>query len=378
MKILYIFRSLAVWGGIERILVEKMNQLVTMYGYEVYLLTTDQGNHPVPYRLEKGVHHEDLCIRFHQQYKYPIIQRQLVSNHLKKQFEQRLSERLSTIRPNIITCTTANYVDLGCIVRQKKNIPLVVESHSICRRTLGHGNSWLARKWNRHQYLRSLKKANVLVALTEGDAADWKQFHPSVQVIPNMVSLNEGACSEQNQKRVIFVGRLDYQKRPMEAIRIWQMVWPHHQDWQLDIYGEGEQRQEIEETADQLNMNIHVHQPTGNIFDCYRESSILVSTSLFEPFGLVLPEAMSCGVPVIAYNCLFGPSSIVTDGKDGFLVANGDHQAFSDRLCLLMSDDTLRKEMGQRAIKTSLRFSANTIMPLWNQLLKETYNLQMR
>ena len=70
MIILYVFRSLAHWGGIERILVDKMNHLVTMFDYEVFMLTTDQGNHPVPYQLEDSVHLEDLSIRFHQQYRY--------------------------------------------------------------------------------------------------------------------------------------------------------------------------------------------------------------------------------------------------------------------------------------------------------------------
>ena len=51
MRLLYTFRSLAVWGGIERVLVEKMNHLYTMYGYDVFMLTTEQGNHPVPYQL---------------------------------------------------------------------------------------------------------------------------------------------------------------------------------------------------------------------------------------------------------------------------------------------------------------------------------------
>ena len=70
MKVLYIFRSLAVWGGIERVLVDKMNYLVSMYGYEVYMLTTCQGNHPVPYLLDNAVHLEDLGIQFHRQYQY--------------------------------------------------------------------------------------------------------------------------------------------------------------------------------------------------------------------------------------------------------------------------------------------------------------------
>ena len=370
MRIVYVCRSLAVWGGIERILVDKMNHLVAEYGCEVTLLTTDQGEHPVPYHLDSAVRHEDLAICFHQQYRYHGLRRQLVSRRMKKQFEHSLSERLQTIHPDVIVCTTANPVDIDCIGRCKGNVPMVVESHSICSRTLGHGRSWLARKWNRRQYLSALAKTDVLVALSEGDAADWRQVHPHVEVIPNMVSLNVGACSSLTQKRVVFVGRLDYQKRPLEALRIWQEVWPKHPDWQLDIYGEGEQQQVLEAVAGALNMNIHVHRPTSAIFDCYRDSSILMSTSLFEPFGLVIPEAMSCGVPVVAYDCPFGPSSMIADGENGFLVKLNDVASFSDRLSRLMTDIELRRRMGKKSIESSRRFSAAQVMPRWIQLFR--------
>ena len=73
MKVLYVFRSLAMWGGIERILVEKMNYLSKVYGFDVYMLTSDQGNHSVPYHLEDSVHLEDLNIRFHQQYQQEVV-----------------------------------------------------------------------------------------------------------------------------------------------------------------------------------------------------------------------------------------------------------------------------------------------------------------
>ena len=75
MRILYTFRSLAIWGGIERVLVEKMNHFVRTCGYDVYMLTTDQGDHIVPYHLENHVHLEDLSIQFHKQYRYSGFRR---------------------------------------------------------------------------------------------------------------------------------------------------------------------------------------------------------------------------------------------------------------------------------------------------------------
>ena len=372
MKVLYVFRSLAVWGGIERILVEKMNYLSQFYGYDVYMLTSDQGNHPVPYHLDGNVHFEDLNIRFHQQYQYSFFRRLWMARQQKKLYEKRLAERVSQIKPDIIICTTADHIDsLG---KLKGSIPLIAESHSICLRTIEDGHCWLRRKWYRYHYLKALSKVDVVVALTEGDAVEWRKVHPHVVVIPNLVHLNDGAVSTLEDKRVIFVGRFDYQKRPMEMIRIWEKIYPLHPDWQLDIYGEGEQLQELEAKTHSLVMNIVVHHPTDHIFDCYRESSIMVSTSLFEPFGLVIPESMSCGLPVVAYDCPYGPASIVSDGENGFLIKCEDIEAFTDKVCLLMDSIELRKKMGTAGVIASKNYEPSCVMPLWIDLFHQLLN----
>lgn len=371
MTILYVFRSLAIWGGIERVLVDKMNYLATIYGYDVYMITSDQGNHLIPYRLEKKVHFKDLGIRFHQQYQYKgfkRFKRFWVLKHLRALFEQRLAVQLGDIKPDVIVCTTADYINV--LVKLKGSIPLVVESHSICLRTIEYGKCWLFRKMYRFNYLRSLSKVDVLVSLTEGDAAEWRKVFHRVEVIPNIVHINDADKKAPNSKHVIFVGRLDYQKRPMEIIRIWQRVYPKYPDWWLDIYGEGEQLNELQQVACSLNMNIVIHPPTEHIFSCYCKCAFLVSSSLFEPFGLVLPEAMSCGLPVIAYDCPYGPSDIITNGHDGFLIEFDDIGAYVDKISHLMNSSDLRSQMGGNAINSSKRYAAQNVMPRWKELFE--------
>ena len=265
----------------------------------------------------------------------------------------------------------ANSLDLNILVKLKGDIPLVVESHSVCLHTLGYNKRGLRKRWNRYQYLKALSKAVALVALTEGDAVEWRKVHPYVVVIPNLVHLNNGAVSTLENKKVIFVGRFDYQKRPMGMIHIWEKIHLIHPDWQLDIYGEGEQQKELENQARSSGMNIVVHPPSRKIFDCYRESSILVSTSLFEPFGLVIPEAMSCGLPVVAYDCSYGPASIISDGENGFLIPYGDEADFADKLSLLMSSREFRWKIGTEGIMASKRYEASRIMPQWVKLFEQ-------
>lgn len=371
MRVLYVCRSLAYWGGIERIMADKMNYLVTMYDYEVYMLTTDQGKHPIPFQLEKNVCFEDLGICFHQQYRHYGLKRLLILKKKVGVFKQRLLEHIMTIRPDVIVCTTANWLDINILVKIKGTIPLIVESHSIYQRTLV--KKGLSNRLAYFMFRKGLSKAQVIVALTEDDAIKWRMIHPHVEVIPNLVHMNRSIAAPLENKRVIWVGRFDYQKQPMEIIKIWQQIFPKYSDWCLEIYGEGEQRQELEDTAMALDMNIHIHQPIERIFDAYRESSTLVSTSLFEPFGLVLPEAMSCGLPVVAFDCPYGPADIITDGVDGFLVRNRNIEEFADRVCLLISDASMRRKMGQMGIQSSKKYSVEEIMPMWKTLFERIY-----
>ena len=168
MRILYTFRSLAIWGGIERVLVEKMNHFARTCGYDVYMLTTDQGDHIVPYHLENHVHLEDLSIQFHKQYRYSGFRRLWDRWQRTRLFEKRLSERIRVIHPDVIVCTTADPV--YSISKVKGEIPLVVESHSICSRTLDGKN--IRQRLVAKLLLSGLKHAAYVVALTENDALE--------------------------------------------------------------------------------------------------------------------------------------------------------------------------------------------------------------
>ena len=368
MKILYIFRSLAVWGGIERILVDKMNWLASKGGIEVYMLTTDQGDHPIPYQVCNKVHIEDLGISFHRKHQFGYLKRIGISYQMCQKYRRILSDRINQIQPGIIVSTAADQIDI--ITDVKGRIPLVVESHSICNRTLEHGKYALLRHLRRFKFLSSLSKVDCVVALTQEDAVEWRHFHHNVVVIPNMLHPCKVEPSSLTSKRVIWVGRFDYQKRAEVAIGIWKKVVNRYPDWCLDIYGEGEYEYEIALLASSTR-NVFLHKPTSHIFDCYSNSSILISTSLFEPFGLVIAEAMSCGLPVVAFDCPYGPATIISEGVNGFLIPFDNMQCFAEKLSLLIEDSPLRKQMGLAALLSSDRFTSDQIMLKWLALFDD-------
>ena len=368
MKILYIFRSLAVWGGIERILMDKMNYMAERYDMDVYLLTSDQGSHPITYHLSGKVRHEDLGVCFYQQYRFHGLRRLMVAWKMNRQYRHLLGEQLHRIQPDLIVCTTADKI--GIIGKVKGSVPLVVESHSICSRTLDHGRTWLQKKLYRHYFLRHLSKADMVVALTEGDAKEWRKYHSQVTVIPNFIHPHGEHISDCSAKKAIFVGRFDYQKRAQDAISIWKKVRERHPDWILDIYGDGDMYQEVCSLAVSVG-GVVLHQPTPNIFEAYQECSFLISTSLFEPFGLVIPEAMSCGLPVVAFDCPYGPVDIITDGVDGFLIKERNVKMYAEKVSLLIEDVKLRQTMGHAGIISTRRFSTEHIMPEWKRLFEQ-------
>ena len=369
MRILYITDALAVWGGIERVLRDKMNYLVEHYGFDVHVVTTDQGPHPIPYPLNERVKVHDLDIRFHHQYRYSGLKRILTYLKLQRLFKQRLKALIDEVKPDVMVCIRIESVN--SIISVKGDIPLLCESHSMYYAFFYEKASlwyrlrfWWARK--------NLRKADCIVALTEGDANDWRRSHPNVKVIPNVVHLNDtGRYGSLQAKKVIFVGRFSSQKDFGSMIDIWKLVHLRHPDWELHAYGEGEQKKRFQKEIEETDVNITLHNPTPDIFEKYLESSILVMTSRYEPFGLVLPEAMSCGLPVVAFNCPYGPADIINDGVDGFLIEKRDKEKFAERICQLIENAELRHRIGSAAVKSVQRYLADEIMPKWSSLFTE-------
>ena len=367
MRILYINDAWAVWGGLERVLIDKMNYLANEEGYEIFTITYDQGTNPIPFPLSPKVIYRDLNVMLYHHYRYYGLKKYYYRYKLEKLLIKRLQSEIRDIMPDVIVCPRIDL--LSNILKAKGNIPLIFESHSSYK--------WIAMEkkgiiWFFKQcyYNRLAKKVQMVVALTEGDALEWRKVTNHVSVIPNVVHLNRsGRYSDCKSKSVIFVGRLCLQKDIHSLLRIWSLVHQRHPDWQLQLFGAyGEEQETVLPVISEMDANIIVHEPTKEIFKCYLESSIFLLTSLYEPFGLVLPEAMSCGLPIVAFDCPYGPVDIITDGQDGFLIKNRDVNAFADKVCRLIESPELRKKMGQAGIRSAQRFDASCIMPMWKDL----------
>ena len=363
-------------GGTERILIDKMNWL-SFHGYNVVALTYEQGKHPFIYELSDKVRHVDLNVCFYKLYKYNPIIRTYKEWRMSRLLCKRFNAFMEEYKPDIvITTTNCIFATSSAIAKSSFRCKKLLESHIDKRYLLNNAiiNKTKVLKlihshWESRKRLRDAKFFDLLIALNQTDSDDWAPY-VKTKVITNMVHLNEdGRYSDGNSKHVIFAGRYVEQKAPFDLLAIWKLVYEKHPDWHLDLYGDGEYRDLLVAEAERLQANIHIYEPSANIFDRYKESSILLLTSIYEPFGLVLPEAMSCGLPVVSFEA-DGPCKIITDGVDGFLVKNRNANEFASRVCQLIEDEGLRKQMGQNAIKSAQRYSADRIMPQWVELFE--------
>jgi glycosyltransferase involved in cell wall biosynthesis len=211
-----------------------------------------------------------------------------------------------------------------------------------------------------------------VVTLTHEDKFLLRNYAPRIEVIPNMLTITPKSVTNYHAKRVIAAGRYVRQKGYDMLLEAWYLTCKDIKGWELYIFG-NEDRSPYQELVDKYNLNesVHLLPATQNIVEEFSKSSIYVMSSRFEGFALVILEAMSCGLPCISFNCPYGPSEIIKDGQDGILVENGNVKALSKALVKLMSNDTQRQEMGERAAGNISRFNPNEIMGVWCKLFKD-------
>ena len=208
--------------------------------------------------------------------------------------------------------------------------------------------------------------------LNENAVQEWPELD-NVTMIPDPLPLKMEEKSTLQSKRIVTIGRYSYEKGYDYLLRIWALVEKKYPDWQLNVYAMGDPTPYVK-LMDELSVDprrCHLNSSLVDVESEYLRSSILVQPSRAEGFGLVLVEAMACGLPVVAFDCENGPRSLITDGEDGFLIPPYDVELFADRLMLLMDDERLRAEMGEKGLLKSQHYHISKIACQWEQLFDE-------
>ena len=232
------------------------------------------------------------------------------------------------------------------------------------------------RNHNLRKIVRRLvcRYADCLVVLTEEDRGYYcrglRPRCPVAQIYnPASYEVNNFERKEQGKKIIFAAGRLVREKGFDLLISSWKLLEPAYPEWSLLIAGEGEERKSLEKEIKRAGLkNISLPGRTADMEELYRKAAFFVFPSRDEGLPMVLIEAMSFHLPVVSYSCRTGPQEIVTDGKDGFLVEPGHVAEFAGKMELLMQDETLRRNMGERAGESVRRFEAEGILEQWEAL----------
>jgi glycosyltransferase involved in cell wall biosynthesis len=370
IKIVYCLPSLHLIGGMERVLTTKANYLADKMNYEIYIILTD-GNGEKPYfDISPKIQIINLNINFELLYTFGLFKGVFQYLHKQYLYRKKLTKALLKIRPDITISMLRREINfINSIKDGSLKIGEIHFSRNNYRQLKGRSilKKNISKIWMK-SLITQLKKLNQFIVLSQKDKENWTELN-NVSVIYNPLSFYPETSSNVQNKVVVAAGRHSYEKGFDLLVDAWEFVHEAHPDWHLKIYGAGN-ADGLKQKIDELNLggSCQVLPPAEDISNKFIESSIFVLSSRIEGFGLVLIEAMSCGLPPISFDCPFGPREIIKDGEDGFLVDNGNIKALADKINFLIENEAIRKKIGQKARINVERFKIETIMAQWNAL----------
>lgn len=374
MKIAYYLPSLYAPGGLERIVTFKANYLAEhCEGYEVYIITSEQRDREIHFALSPKVKHIDIDVAFDWPFNQSTISKLLKYPFRYHKFRKRFTRLLMDIRPDITLSTIRREVKfIHSITDGSKKVG---EFH-VTRYSYGVGKggffgNLLQKRWEK-ELQKNLQQLDKFVVLTHEEATFWPDLE-NICVIPNPIITPTDRFSDCSARQIIAAGRYAPQKGFDILIEAWKIVSKKHPSWILRIYGDGALRDSFQQRINDLEMtgSCILEHTVPNITDKYCESSIFVLSSRFEGFGMVITEAMSCGVPPVSFDCPCGPKDIIDDGKDGLLVENGNIEELAEKISWLIENENIRMEMGQQARINAQRFRMENIVEHWKELFEE-------
>ena len=372
-KIVYCTPALYFAGGMERVLTMKANYFADHFGYDITIILTDGEDKPIFYPLSDKVKVINLNIGFEELWTCSFIKKIVI--YLKKQYlyKKMLKKELMRIRPDITVSMLRREINfINEIKDGSKKIGEIHINRANFRNFEDKDDNFIkklfAKVWM-NDLTSNLKRLDRFVVLTEKDKEAWVELD-NVCVIPNPLSFVPQNISKLTEKRVIVVGRYCHEKGYDLLLKAWCIVQNSIADWRLEVFGEGDLSQ-YDEMIRSLNMDHHrciLHGRSSNIQDEFEKSSLAVCSSKFEGFGLVITEAMSCGLPVVSFDCPWGPRAIINDGEDGLLVENGNVVKLADAIIWMIQHPEMRSKMAAKAIENVQRFSIEKIAEKWKSL----------
>ena len=356
-KICLIDYDMSVIGGVERVTANLANAFSD--NYEVHLLSLCQKD-KLAYDLNSNI-------------KYSVI----------LDDEKRLRDMRREAKFKLIDYINKNSINY--VVIQGNYAGFIVSSISKMTKAklifCDHGA--LMNQWNRIDMLLirfiSSFSCHYTVTLTEQNKKDYnrKFFVPKrkLRCIYNWIEFDVEKSDNYNifSKKIISAGRFSKEKGFDMLIKAFSYVVKIHDEWHLDLYGDGEMIDEIRKLIKELNLqnNVSLMGMTKNLINQYKNYAMYVLPSYREGMPLVLLEAKLNRLPIISFDILTGPKEIVQDGIDGILIPPYDIEKFAQAICYLIENPKIRENMSEKSQDNLYKFSKETILDQWKRFIDE-------
>lgn len=380
MRIVYCISDHTPAGGTERTLSIQANYFVQK-GYDVHIITTElPSSSKTAFDFSEKIQFHCLNINYEEVDNSTSLIKIFKRIQKGKVHKKRLTSLLCTLQPDFTISLFGHEVSFLYTINDKslKIVQYHFSHHARLIELKSNGSSLFQKCFTLMKERRKQSFINyydAFVVLTNEDAKTWKKIS-NIHVIPNAISFTPSVVSSCTNKQILSVGRLTTLKGYDILLQIWSKIANKYPEWHLHIYGKGEDYDKLKQIIQQLGIgnSVQIFPPTNNIIEKYIDSSIYVMTSRSEGFPMVLPEAMICGLPCVSFATSCGPSEIITQGEDGFIVPFGDTQGFCNKLKLLMDNEYLRRQMGEKAHSNIMRYSIDNIMKQWEMLFQQLSN----
>ena len=364
MKLLYITSQINGDGGVQRIISIKTDYFIKNFGYKIDILSVNVGH--------------SLFFDFNKNIDFHFIELKSGKSSRFLEYRKQVQKHIDYLKPDCIIVCDFGLKGFAIPLMIKTKIPIVFEAHGSKFNESNYFKKNLFSKISHNLKYKykdfCANKFDFFVALSKESLNEWSVKNGIV--IPNSLNTVNNISSNLNSKKAITIARHSYEKGLDRLLKIWKLVVEKHPDWQLEIYGSKTKDLGLEQLVNHLEiaMNVSFFEPVKNIQQKYQEASVCLMSSRSEGFPMVILEAMSAGLPVIAFDCPIGPRVLIENNYNGFLIPNDDFETFSNKIIGLIENKNVAIKMGENAKLSIQKYDIDLVMKKWNELFLSIKN----
>ena len=362
------------YGGIETSTINTANSLCDKYDIEImsfYNLDNNQANKlnskiKIKYLYNGNPNKEEFLKSLHNHKIFNTLKEGIKASKILLKKRIKVIKYIKNCKSDYIVSTRCEFSTLLSKYGNNNTVKIAQEHRY-------HNND--------KKYINTIKNKynniDYLFALTKCLYNDYKEFlknnkHTKVELVPNMLYEIPKCNSKLDKKNIITISRLDYGKKNDDIIKSFSKI--KESNWKLYIIGDGKEFNNLKKLINDLNLKNKViltgYKNKEEINKYMLDSSLFLMASITEGLPMVLLEAMSYGIPCIAYDVPSGVNDIIEDGRNGYIIKNRNELEYIKRIEEVINDSKLRNNLGTNAKEKSKEFSKEKIVKIWKNILK--------